>query len=715
MSGRSGKSSSKKQKKEEDAEGGDRHHHELSSGVGVAPTRDVPVWEVDEVDSSESSRVAQLVELVGSLDWPADVSCLLRGEVHRLLRSCSDHPWCAIHTAAMMGDINAVRGMVAAFGATSMTQWKAGCSGRTPLLVAVKSGQLDVAKYLWRVGGESCGQPMQKGRLATFGVRSMKVEVAKWAMERDPIHQLDSEQLYKMFSVALSAPDPETKAQLAMLLGQQGERIASVGMACAGARQCHEAMEALVSQGAKLLEKEYLHMLEVLPPGTFIEMLKCILKHSKSNNTSSVLQVKGSTLLRHAVVVGSPDLMRLLLDRGCRCEVIRDYNNNNNNHHHLSLSNSPVGSDEEDDDPKVWDDALWCCCMGVPVGHPHAERLKLGTDHSVELAEMLLREGDATPYLSDARGNRLLEALWCGYWWSPNNRKHPLRPRFELEDNRLRLMLVVQQWMGTWSPRRHRLFPSPFRQRVRTLLLCNQRLRKTRVSWWLPKDLMMILAQWLSVAEAQSNEELRKALQSFTMTHILTVLSEKGMDHEQPKKKRKKKELVDMALKAKEEDAQHARLLQQTATTLPPIIGRLVGREERSGETFCLDIVNPCTQPWVNIGRSFIKHPKGGATLDMDLSPVEFSRRISRLHATIRYNVIACMWEVQIRGRNGIEIDRGALQGPEVLLPSHAWIPLPAASDPSFRMPFAHLSFTLHDLIPKQKHVDNEDRTEKTP
>jgi hypothetical protein len=68
----------------------------------------------------------------------------------------------------------------------------------------------------------------------------------------------------------------------------------------------------------------------------------------------------------------------------------------------------------------------------------------------------------------------------------------------------------------------------------------------------------------------------------------------------------------------------------------------------RSAASFELEIVNPARQPWVNIGRSFVKHPKGGATLDMDLSPVEFNRRISRLHATIRFNVLDRRWEVQV-------------------------------------------------------------------
>ena len=51
----------------------------------------------------------------------------------------------------------------------------------------------------------------------------------------------------------------------------------------------------------------------------------------------------------------------------------------------------------------------------------------------------------------------------------------------------------------------------------------------------------------------------------------------------------------------------------------------------------------------------------------MDLSAVQFNRRISRLHATLRYNVHACDWEVQVRGRNGLELDR-AVDGADALV-----------------------------------------------
>lgn len=108
--------------------------------------------------------------------------------------------------------------------------------------------------------------------------------------------------------------------------------------------------------------------------------------------------------------------------------------------------------------------------------------------------------------------------------------------------------------------------------------------------------------------------------------------------------------------------------------------------------------MNPSVQPWVNIGRSFVKHPKGGATLDMDLSAVPLNRRISRLHATLRYHVPAARWEVQVRGRNGLELDDGHPGGPRLVLPSPHWLTLGGGR--VFRMPFANLAFELIDLVP---------------
>ena len=485
-------------------------------------------------------------------------------------------------------------------------------------------------------------------------------------------------------------------------------------------------------------------MLEVLPPGTFIEMMRGLL----CAGGLEIIDEDPMALLLHAVVVGSPELCSLLIDKGACCEkgAIRPTRNTTIPVHLSGEGTLPMDLEEdefeeqdegreeeegeveieEDDEDNVWHHPLWACCLGVPSDHPFFDRLKLGTDHSVMLCEMLLKKGRCSPFQMDARGNLLLDALWCGYWWMNEKRNGLLRPRFELEDNRLRIFRVVRDSMCNWTPARHYLWPSSYQRNVKTLLLCNQRLRNTGRPY-LSKDLLVLTLQWLAVAEADNGQTLRRALLSFNVGHIRTVLSERGhaLPHAQVARKARKTELVDLALKMKQADEEQTRQSLATSASLPRVIGRLTGREERSGATFVLEIVNPAIQPWVNIGRSFIKHPKGGATLDMDLSKVEYSRRISRLHATIRFNILTRQWEVQIRGRNGLEIDRGKLSGPELCVSSHAWIPLPPSL--TFRMPFAFLTFQLEDLIPKplpnlsssqpveenanQKNEDNEDHT----
>ncbi len=144
----------------------------------------------------------------------------------------------------------------------------------------------------------------------------------------------------------------------------------------------------------------------------------------------------------------------------------------------------------------------------------------------------------------------------------------------------------------------------------------------------------------MAVAEAHNDNHLRNALESFRKENISDVLQDKGVasdaeagEEELPdeatpaaaapspvaasprskgkkKKKKTKQDLVDEAVRRREEEDLRARLQQSSATTLPAVIGKLVGREETSGAAFELDIVNPATQPWVNIGRSFVKHPK---------------------------------------------------------------------------------------------------------
>jgi hypothetical protein len=117
----------------------------------------------------------------------------------------------------------------------------------------------------------------------------------------------------------------------------------------------------------------------------------------------------------------------------------------------------------------------------------------------------------------------------------------------------------------------------------------------------------------MAVAEAHNDNHLRNALESFRKENISDVLQDKGVAGEpevpeevpapeesspgggdlnavnssasprskgKKKKKKTKQDLVDEAVRRREEEDLRARLQQSSATTLPAVIGKLVGREE---------------------------------------------------------------------------------------------------------------------------------------
>lgn len=112
-------------------------------------------WMIDDIDEGEQERVDLVVRCAFN---GVTIVPHLVGD-GRLLRSCAEHPWQPIHLAAMMGDLNVVRGLVQAAG-PSLTAVKAGCSMRTPMVAAAKAGQVVVAKWLHRVGRG----PVSEGR-----------------------------------------------------------------------------------------------------------------------------------------------------------------------------------------------------------------------------------------------------------------------------------------------------------------------------------------------------------------------------------------------------------------------------------------------------------------------------------------------------------------------------------------------------------------------
>jgi hypothetical protein len=295
-------------------------------------------------------------------------------------------------------------------------------------------GQATTARLLYRAGNNSCGQQMPPLKLLTFAVRSGNLPVTAWLLEaeQEALSSAASDALFKLFSAAVALENPAQRGPMCLLLAKSSPRARSVALACAGARQCEEALLALATEPGGPLqvrgscfpfsnhsfyswqESEYGQMQEQLPPGTFIEMVKSLLRHCPGGGTE-LLGVGGRRLLCDAVVAGSPELIELLLARGCKCVP------------EASGATTASGGSRLAAGGSVWEDPLWVCALGVPSGHPHMQRVKLGTDHSVRMAQMLLA-GGASPHLTDRRGNRLLEALWCGYWWSSGQRSGPNKP-----------------------------------------------------------------------------------------------------------------------------------------------------------------------------------------------------------------------------------------------------------------------------------------------
>ena len=695
-----------------------RKEEEESGGRNLEP------WQVDTITPGQEFRVQMLLvalqDQVEDEDFPQGHHeealdhwiTLLQGQGGDMLRTCPEHPWPEFHIAIMVGDLDAARALVSSCG-TPILFLQGGCSGRTPLMVALRAGQYQAARWIWRRLPNAVKQLhrtelMGAWKLLALTVRGANMALLAWLLEevipdvaRVTAQDLHGrEDIYKLISAVFSKQEDEASCVAAISLLCRTPYLRSIALIVSSMKQCDAVARMLVACGTTVRASDREYLLAAMPPGSYVAMIR----HLFSAGADLRHLPHPRQLIMHAIVAGSPELLEIVLSKGAlhapreqvaAQELVEDLD---------ELEELEEAADPDDtrlsDHGAVWMEPLWTACLGVPPMKEGSiwSRIKVGTDHAVKMARLLLLHG-ASPFLLDGKGNRLVDALWCGSWWphSSNSRNALVRPQFELEDNRLRLVREVKRAMCWWTPARHKLFPVSFRSAAFQFLLCNQRHRRSGQPF-LPRVLIHVLMGWIAIAEAADETALRRALLSFNVNHLKSVLVEHGRDRRQVGKARKTV-LVDLALQAKMEDEEATRRELQQAQALPSIIGRLVGRDEKSGRTFELDIVSPATQPWINIGRSFIKHPKGGATLDMDLSEVEYNRRISRLHATLRFNVHTLDWEVQVRGRNGLELDYGLPTGPEIVMPSHSWLSLSRAGM-SFRMPFAQLSFQVADLVP---------------
>jgi hypothetical protein len=182
------------------------------------------------------------------------------------IRSCPDHPWSALHIAAMLGDIEAVKGLLQFIPASCC----AGCSKRTAFVAAVKMGQLETAKVcvlffesfffslmallqlLWEAGGQSSGQVMVPLKLLSFALRSGSASLVKWLRcncESESVAAASSEQLFKLATTVLQL-SPRVRVAIAVELCDTA-KITSATLACAAARGCDDILSALFGRGLK--------------------------------------------------------------------------------------------------------------------------------------------------------------------------------------------------------------------------------------------------------------------------------------------------------------------------------------------------------------------------------------------------------------------------------------------------------------------------------
>ncbi len=78
---------------------------------------------------------------------------------------------------------------------------------------------------------------------------------------------------------------------------------------------------------------------------------------------------------------------------------------------------------------------------------------------------------------------------------------------WEPEETAAMSALIREFTPRKWRPDNHRLFPADVRLRIRTLLLCNGRLREDGAVW-LPYDPLELLIQWLAVAEVLGEDAI---------------------------------------------------------------------------------------------------------------------------------------------------------------------------------------------------------------
>lgn len=187
------------------------------------------------------------------------------------------------------------------------------------------------------------------------------------------------------------------------------------------------------------------------------------------------------------------------------------------------------------------------------------------SNRTAELAKSVLLRNGASPLHRDARGFLLITNVRGALYWNHRrkSRYSQIIPHYFLDDTSqtfeqaMHFDSVDTQWAlveclseagANWHPRNHALFPDSFRERIRTLLLCNLRSRHSGVAY-LPKDplhLVIAITASLEFADEESQlMETRKLLASSYEKFKMGALK-KVAGNAQSLKGKTREEIIDM-------------------------------------------------------------------------------------------------------------------------------------------------------------------------
>lgn len=179
-------------------------------------------------------------------------------------RTCPEHPWPPLHAAAMCGDLNALRALVALPGCDLTAP--GGCSARPPLLVALRAGRYQCVRFLWRhLNPAARATHASAGlKLLALCVRGACARTLEWLLAEAvsaPALLTRStcgrEECYKLLGAVFARhPTPAQRMRVLTALCCT-PYTRSLALSAAAMKQCPDTVRMLCEAGARLCARDH--------------------------------------------------------------------------------------------------------------------------------------------------------------------------------------------------------------------------------------------------------------------------------------------------------------------------------------------------------------------------------------------------------------------------------------------------------------------------